>query len=135
MQYPSFIGEPWWWRFGLPSPIWIRNLEVIEKLVSKHQLKALETHQLPQLGGEMQALEMSVEVKRTRGAQPFPPRPFPGGLRIAHVHFEGRVYPLERAQWQEFSGQVIERVKRNLDASGAIGFAQLVELTDAVEGM
>src|SRR5512138_2760913 len=122
MYIPEFHLVPRWWRFGLPSPIWIRNLDVIRRIIEKNkvqpfadtfldaqqaqfeQLQGMATHglqqeQFAQPAAAHAPAEAPVKRKLPGGVRPYP---FPGGLKIAHVHLDDRVYPLERAQWQEF---------------------------------
>lgn len=151
MFTPGYSMVPWWWRFGLPSPIWYRNIEVIRRIVEKNKLQpfsetflnaqqlqleqvqglASQGAQLEQFAQPAQATaEATAKRKLPGGIRPWP---FPGGLKIAHVHFEDRVYPLDRVQWQEFSTQVVQRLTENLAQAKGIGFQQLMEVSEVVE--
>jgi len=126
------IMVPWWWRFGLPSPIWFRNVEVIQQIIEKHNLEPISEVFLPRF--QEPQVQMDVEVSvRTRAPAGLRPLPFPGGLKIAHVHYEGQVYALGREQWQEFSTGVVQRLKQNLEAVRGVSFQQLLEVSDVLE--
>jgi len=139
--------EFWWWRFGLPSPIWWRNVDVIKRIVEKNKLQPfpesfldaqLQQQQFQQqqllLAAEPQMVQMEMDAPaRSKAPRRIRPLPFPGGLKIAHVHYEGQVYPLERQQWQEFSTGVVQRLRENLDQARVVGFQQLMEVSDVLE--
>ncbi len=117
--------EPWWWRYGLPSPIWITNLGLIQQVIEQHRIAPLTEKQMP----AMQLAPPDAQVE----AAALKPGGIRGGMRIPHLHFEGRVYPLNREQWQEFSGQVLEGLRKNLRSAKAVSFPQLLELSEAIE--
>ena len=102
IEEPFGTSIPWWWRYGEPSPIWTDQLEVVGRLIEVNKL------------------------------EPIRRRPFPGGLRHAHLHHEGHIFALNAEQWSEFSQGVISDLKKKLDAAPSVRFTELLELSDTV---
>ena len=106
------------WRWGLPSPVWLRELARITELVKKMGLKPVPEKALPRF-------EVAIE-----GRIP----PFPGGLRTPHLHLNGQVFTLNEEQWQQFAGGIItDALKTRLAAVKAVSFEQAMEMSDVIE--
>ncbi len=120
------------WRFGIPAPIWIEHAGRIRDLIKKHNMEPIAPELLP-------ALDIAAAPMIEPGAKAAPvrpvPRPFPGGLRIAHFHMGAAVYGVDQKVWREFSASVVESVRARLDAARPLGVEQLVELSEATAGL
>ena len=55
-----------------------------------------------------------------------------GGIKIPHVHYDGKMYQLTDKQWIEFSQQIIDKFQSKLSHAKGINFNQLMELSDAM---
>jgi hypothetical protein len=60
-------------------------------------------------------------------------KPFPGGIRAAHVHYNGDVFLLNKEDWKEFSGRIVEELKTKMADAHAISYDQLMNLSDNVQ--
>ena len=60
------------------------------------------------------------------------PLPFPGGIKVPHLHYLGRIYFLETEQWQEFSQTAIKQVQEKLALARTVSFGDLMDLTEVV---
>lgn len=119
-RWPRF---PW----GLWDPFWVINHELVEELVRKHQLKAIPAEVLPQEPAPFQVETKAELVLR--------PRPFPGGMRAAHVHLRNELFLMQEEQWQAFAGGVIRDFQKKLEGAKVVGVEQLLELSNAVDGL
>lgn len=129
------------WRIGRPADIWLSQREVIAGMIAKYKLKPLDVESYPhvQVAAVAEAVEQvaAPAAAKTR-AKALPisarlpwPKPFPGGLRIPHLHFGPDVYLLNRVQWREFSASVMRDMQERLGAAKELGFEQTMELSQA----
>jgi len=59
---------------------------------------------------------------------------FPGGLRIAHLHYKGELYLLDDDQWHRFAGGIIiDGMRRKLERTKFVNFEQAMELADVLD--
>lgn len=58
-----------------------------------------------------------------------------GGLKIAHVHYAGEVYVLDRAQWDQFSSMVLKDFAKKLSAAKTVSFNEFTDVAEAVTGL
>ena len=58
-----------------------------------------------------------------------------GGMRGPHLHYAGEIYILNDKQWQDFSAQVLGKLKEKLNGAQKVTFNQLMEVSDAVEAL
>lgn len=132
-QVPSaYARPPWWWIVGRPAEIWVRYLDVVAEFVRSQKLAPIDRKHLiaddpipifqmaEQGGAELRALR---------------PRPFPGGLRFAHLHLGEDVYRLGPEQWQDFSRRVVEDFRKRLDQAKTVNFDQLMQLSEGMAGL
>ena len=135
-QIPQYQGprpSRWRWdfRYGLPAPIWIDYREAIGKFIADNGLKPIEQEHL----GQDWAVPESMG-KKLRPEWPRPvPRPFPGGLKIPHIHFKGDIYELDKAQWADFSRAAVNRIQERISRAGEVRFDELLDLSSALEGI
>lgn len=126
----STIFEEWWWRYGRPAELWTVYRDVIAHFIRERGLKAIPDEVLVAPAQAFSA-EAS-EVHPVRSLRIIRPRPFPGGLRFPHLHFGDDIYPLDRGQWNEFSGKVVEGFQEKLGAAQTVSFRQLLDLGEAM---
>jgi hypothetical protein len=51
-----------------------------------------------------------------------------GGIRVAHLHFENRIYMLDDKQWAEFSKGIVAEFKAALGKVNQVSFEQAMVL-------
>ena len=107
--------------------MWMSHHMIIAKFIEKHNLVAIHQEHMPRV-----PIQESAEKSDTSAELQFKPYPFPGGIRIAHLHFKGELYLLNRKQWQEFAGDTIVGFKEKLERANNVTFDQLMELSEAV---
>ena len=118
-------------RYGGPWPIWIKNIDIIEKLVKDHNLKPVDSEYLV---GNTPVYQEINEVKGKMTTIPRP-LPFPGGLRYPHLHFKGSLYALNEKAWKEFSGNILKEIRSRIDKVNTISFEQVMEINDAFDSL
>ncbi len=47
-----------------------------------------------------------------------------GGMRVAHLHFNDKIYVLDAEQWAKFSGSIIAESRAKLENVKKVGFEQ-----------
>ncbi len=120
------------WRWGMPAELWITNVEFVADFIRKHGVRAMpREHLVADDPVPLVILERAAEER----LPVFPPRPFPGGIRVAHLHFNGDFYPLDQEQWEEFSRSMVERFQAKLEHVGTVSFDQLMELSKTMEAL
>ncbi len=126
------------WRIGRPADIWLSHQGMVADVIKKYKLKALDVASYPSVPAmDMGALEEMATVTtkaKTTAALPAKirwPRPFPGGLRIPHVHYGADIYLLDARQWKDFSTAVLSDVSKRIASAKEVSFEQAVELAEA----
>ncbi len=123
---PFFLRR---WIFGLPAPFWLKNGRMIEEIVHKNQLKPVPAGSLPDVVG------MMAETTETRAPLVVDKRPYPGGIRVAHLHFKGDIYLLEENLWREVSGKMVKEFQAKLSKVNTVNFEQAMELSETMESL
>jgi hypothetical protein len=119
----------WRWLYGGPWEIWVKNLDRIGAFVKEQKLKAIPIEDLPvhpHMIGEQAAATAKAAIR---------PRPFPGGMRCAHLHFRGGIYLLNEEQWKSFSGAMVRQYQERLATVGTIGFGELMDVAAGIENL
>lgn len=137
LRYYEAERIPYWrwrWWVGLPRPFWAAKHFFIGRFIKEHGLKPIDQRDLVwddpvPIAPIVDALPVE-EARQIRW-----PRPFPGGLRFAHVHHGSELYALDREQWKVFSQEVMETVRDRITQAETVGFADLIELSDAVDAL
>lgn len=135
---PWDIREEFWiWRHGIPEPIWVTHLDIIESTISELDLTPLDIEDYPGtvLGQQVvmtgaQFAQVAAQTEDLKGKKKRPI--FPGGLRCPHLHFKKDIYILNDDQWKTFSKKVIDGFKNKLSKVGTVSFEQLLETSDAI---
>jgi hypothetical protein len=140
-RYPAVMRAdiPRWWLFGLPAITWIRHSELVEQIVESHRLRsypieglATEVMMAPQFEGA----DQPEAAATTSLAARFPkPLPYPGGLRVPHLHYKGDIFVVNDKQWQEFTKGVLEGFRAKLAKAQTVSVEQLVELSEAIDAL
>lgn len=124
------------WKIGRPADIWLSQRELVAATIKKFNLKALEVDAYPYMPASVAVPEAAAATTKSRSlaveAKLRWPKPFPGGLRIPHLHYGADIYLLDRAQWKEFSAAVLREATDRIARAKEISFEQTLELTEAV---
>lgn len=108
---------------------WIRNLDYIRDFTAKHKLAPLgkEHFVMEDLLPIEPAVQQEAVMKRRL---PWPP--FPGGIRVAHLHLGSDIFVLTDEQWREFSSGALKGLQEKLKDARTIGFSQLMDLSESI---
>lgn len=123
---PAIIPELW---IGLPAPIWLTHLDSVRAFIKENRLEALDRRHfladdpIPIVRREREGEALAV-LRRP---------PFPGGIRIPHLHFEGEIFTLSRQQWESFAEARLAEVRSRLADVQRVSFTELVHLSHAVD--
>lgn len=140
------------WTGGIPADIWLKYAGIIHSIIEKYKLVVADMHTLPsagfnqvfqqqqQLAQTHQLLQQSIlpagaKTPFTLPIIPIHKIPYPGGIRVPHLHFNGDVYMLNDKQWGDFSGKVLTNLKEKLNSSNTISVEKLTEISNAVDSM
>src|SRR5512139_1410380 len=115
------------WIYGGPWDIWLNHGELIGKFIREERLTPVAPEHLP---AHPYALAEAPEALAKAG---FRPRPFPGGIRGPHLHYQGGVFLLSQEQWKKFSGAMLERYREKLGRVGTVSFDQLMDVAAGIE--
>lgn len=113
----GYIGPTWIDVRTKPGPIsigyqamlWI-DAERIRSLISQYKLKSLP-----------------VETERT-----FSNLPGQCGIKVPHVHYQGKTYLLSTEQWNKFAGDVQKELGKKLASAKSVTFNKLIEINEAI---
>ena len=116
------------WIYGIPAPIWLKNIDMISEFISKNKLKPIQIESLP----NVQAVQAE-SAEQVKAALIIDRRPYPGGIRVPHLHFRGDLYLVKEELWREFSGRIVKDFQAKLANAKSIGFEDVMELSEAVD--
>lgn len=116
------------WIYGIPAPIWLRNIEMIDEIIRKNKLQPVDR-------GGLFPLTASEGGEKERAALVLDKRPYPGGIRIPHLHFKGEVYLVKEELWRDFSGRVVKEFQTKLANVKSVSFEEAMELSEAVDSL
>lgn len=129
------------WRIrGIPSDVWVRFSDSIGQLIAKEKLTPVDARFLTTpnqvnfaMAGAAQAAAETVKAEAAPKAKSLAREFFDirGGMKALHVHYKGEIYLLNDAQWKRFTSMVVTDFKAKLDAAGAIGFDQTLDIAEA----
>ena len=105
---------------GIWADFWVTNEKQIGKFIDKNKLAAVarSTAALSVL-----RTEKALDIDRIG--------PIDGGMKVPHFHYRGDVYLLKPEQWREFSGAVVEDLRKRLADAKQVSFDELLDLTNA----
>jgi hypothetical protein len=127
LAVPSWLPPRFPW--GIPEPLWIRFRDIIGQTIKEFGVEPVARDFL--VG---HALTVEEEPRATERTIRWP-RPFPGGLRTAHLHFKGELYELTPEQWEKFSGHLVADFREKLARAGTVSFDKMFELSDAIDSI
>ena len=111
---------------------WVQEAERIKEFVQRLKITPVDRSHLvtddPVPVGPRVAEKLPTTVV-------LPPRPFPGGLKAAHLHFNGDIYLLTDDQWKKFSAGALATLKEKLNKASTVSFEPLMELSEAINGL
>lgn len=118
------------WIYGIPAPIWLKNIEMIGDVIRKNKLQPVPLESLPQIGASI-----AETVEKGKATAIVDRRPYPGGIRIPHLHFKSDVYLVKEEIWKDFSGRVIKDFQAKLANIKSVSFGEALELSEAVDSL
>jgi hypothetical protein len=118
------------WIYGLPAPVWLRNIEMIGKVIQENKLQPVDRATLFPL-----TVSEGAVSEKEKAALVLDRRPYPGGIRISHLHFMGEVYLVKEDLWRDLSGKIVKDFQAKLANVRNVSFEQTMELSEAVESL
>ncbi len=158
-RFGSIAYVPIWWKFGEPLEYFMREEAFIGKFIAKYKIEAVSRETLmnrvaqvaggiiidgriEQVAGGvivegMQAINEMADTRSAKQNIPIKigPRPWPGGIRGAHLHFKGDAYLLDEKQWGEFSQTILKNIQERLSGAKSVSFEQLMEASEATNSL
>ena len=110
--------------FGMWDPVWIRDARFVKEFIEKNRIEKITGAATTPRGA---AAEQRREILALLD------RPFPGGIRVAHLHLGDDIFLPTESQWKDFAGQVMEGFKTKLAHAQSVSFEQVMELSNAIE--
>ena len=126
------------WRYGMPPyDFWLQNEALITKIIKAHKLAPIDqsyfmkdnTFVAAEAGLQKKGAKKKVEAKKLW------PRPFPGRMRIPHVHLKEEIYLLKDRQWREFTKEIVSVFQERLAQANNVSFEQVMKLSEAIESL
>jgi len=118
---------------GGMKQLWVQNLEITQSFIKEYKLKSVSRKTLGTEVFQLSPGMMSGGLKEASLKFRWPP--FPGGIRIPHLHFKGELYLLTEEQWKSYTTTVMEGFKAKLDKVNTINFNQMLNLSDAIDSL
>lgn len=116
--------------------IWVAQAKMIGQLIKEWKINPVPREHLPYHRYTMMSQPVTKhEAEAEERLTPIIPRPFPGGLKIAHFHYKGEIYLLNKEQWQEFTSLAIGMVKDKIQNAKTVNYKPLMELTETALAM
>ena len=120
-----------------PYDFWLQNEALITKIIKAHKLAPIDqsyfmkdnTFVAAEAGLQKKGAKKKVEAKKLW------PRPFPGGMRIPHVHLKEEIYLLKDRQWREFTKEIVSVFQERLAQANNVSFEQVMKLSEAIESL
>ncbi len=110
---------------------WTTNVMFVDQFIEKNRIKAIEKGHLlmddPVPISPIRVENIGIEFKYLK------PKPFPGGMRVPHLHFKDDIYLLNHEQWKEFSSMAVKNFREKLAKVETVNFDKLMELSEAIE--
>lgn len=113
---------------------WIKNAAIIGEFVRVNKLNPVGVNALPRVVGELPS-DVGTLAKAVSSAIRIKDPGLCGGLRVAHLHYDGNVFMLNEKQWTEFSGKIIAESKAKLAQAKSVNFDQAMSLAQTTESL
>ena len=109
--------------------IWMAWSTFIGKFIDERKIAPVASEHLPYHDEGPTPQPMAEQRSEAQDLRFIRPRPFPGGLKIAHFHYKGEIYLLTESQWQEFTSKAMGMVQEKIQKAETITYQPLMELT------
>ena len=123
MPIRKFIPD---WTMGGPRDFWMKDISFIKDFIDKYKLQP-HTEFIPRLS----KITGTTGMKSAEKAFIWDPSIY-GGMKIAHLHYKDDIFILNKEQWKDFSGQVLDKFRQKLNKINSVNYEQLMELSNAV---
>jgi hypothetical protein len=104
---------------GIWADFWVTNEKQIGKFINKNKLTPVARS------------TAAFSIGRTKKLDIDDVGPIDGGMKVPHFHYRGDVYLLKPKQWREFSGAVVDDLRKRLADADQGSFDELLDLTNA----
>lgn len=124
-----------YWKEGGRWDLWVHDVSTVHDFITHHKVKAIGKEDLLARKRvlDMPAAAVSVDTESYSGL--IPRIGYAGGMRAPHLHYNGEIYSLDRAQWREFAERTLGTLRERLAEVKTVGFDQLMELSEAVSAV
>ena len=132
------VVKPLWWKYGRPADFWLKNIRLVKEAIEKYKLEpVLKESLMEEEFSAPRGFSFIAELiaDKQEKVPSIPPKPFPGGIRIPHFHFEKDVYLLSEEQWKDFSTIVIKDFQAKLARVNTVNFEQVMEMSEAMDSL
>lgn len=111
---------------------WITHVEIVRVFIEKQKLQPISQERI---GQQVSARSFKAGDKKAIVPEYYIPWPFPfpGGIKVPHLHFGDDIYYLNNKQWREFSGTALKSLQDKFKNIGSVGYDGLMNLADAIE--
>ena len=101
--------------------LWKVNVSALSTLVSRYKLKPVTPRTV--ISGLQSGGRAAPRLPR------FPRFPFPG-IPIPHIHYNAKIYPVNAAQWKQFSTGVKKNLQAKIGRMSTVKFEELAGLAE-----
>lgn len=126
------------WFIGIPVDFWLTNAGIIKDVIKEYRLKPVAAESLHHefmYGMNRFEFDAEAEPMMAREEKFKLPFPFPGGIRVAHLHYKGDLFMLDEKQWGSFSQKIKEGLQEKLSNANTVNFEQVVILSEAIDAL
>jgi len=114
-------------KVGKPRDFWLVNAAFIKEFIIKEKLKDVtETTVLPVKAAGENVLSANI-VKEYGDIR--------GGMRAPHLHYNGKVFMLDKKQWNKFSETILAQLREKLNSVNSVSFEQVMEISDTIDSL
>lgn len=111
------------WRAGGRRDFWLTNVEHVGNFIKKNKIQPIAHESM-----EMRAAVPEIAVDKSLIQWWWKA----GGIRAAHLHFNGNIYLLNANQWNAFSSTIVKEFSKKLSEAGTINYSNLMNLADSI---
>lgn len=112
---------------GPNNPMFLRNQSIIKEAIKSMKLSPEK---------EMPSNKKS-RLSDLAGLPDYFEKPWwkYGGIKVAHLHCDDKVYILDDAQWRQFSKLVLASFKNKIENASSISFSSALKISNSLEGI
>jgi hypothetical protein len=107
---------------GGKEDFWLAYSDQVAQFAREEKLMPVAT--ISASGKQLRSTEMVGDIEEIYG-----------GMRVPHLHYQGKVFVLNAEQWNRFSGEIIKDFSKKLAKSKTVSFEQFLELADTMGGV